>query len=125
MRDEDVFWEGAAQGRLLVQKCADCGLFRHPPAPMCSRCQSVNVEVVECSGKAKVLSWLLSKHPTRPDDSPRMVVRLQLAEGTYLVANLQGVGLEDMEVGMPVEIFFEEINGFPLPQCRLAREVAA
>ena len=125
MRDEDVFWEGAARGRLLVQKCADCGLFRHPPAPMCSRCQSTAVDVVECSGKAKVLSWLLSKHPTRPDDSPRMVVRLQLAEGTYLVANLQGVGLEDMEVGMPVEIFFEEINGFPLPQCRLAREVAA
>jgi uncharacterized OB-fold protein len=125
IRDEDFFWEGAQTGRLLVQKCADCGRLRHPPAPMCARCQSVEVEIVECSGRAKVLGWFLSKHPTQPDSAPRMVVRLQLEEGTYLVANLQGVGLEDMSVGMPVQVFFEQVGDFVVPQCRSVERAAA
>jgi uncharacterized OB-fold protein len=41
MRDDDFFWEAGRDGRLLVQRCGGCGLVRHPPAPMCARCQSV------------------------------------------------------------------------------------
>ena len=118
MRDDDFYWEGAQQDRLLIQRCADCGLVRHPPAPMCARCQSVGVEIVECSGRAKVLGWLLSKHPTRPDDQPRIVARLQLEEGVYMISNLQGVALEAISEGLPVEVFFQEIEGNVLPQFR-------
>ena len=31
--DTAFFWEGAAQGELRIQKCADCGELRHPPGP--------------------------------------------------------------------------------------------
>jgi uncharacterized OB-fold protein len=120
MRDDDVFWDGATQGRLLIQRCGDCGLIRHPPAPMCSRCQSVKVEIVQCSGHAEVCGWLLSKHPTRPDDAPRIVARLRLEEGVYMVSNLQGVALDQISEGMPVEVFFQEIEGNVLPQFRPA-----
>jgi uncharacterized OB-fold protein len=125
MRDDDFFWEAGRDGRLLVQRCSGCGLFRSPPAPMCARCQSVEVEIVEGSGRAKVLGWILSKHPTRPDGEARIVARLQLDEGVYLVANLQGAGLYDITYGMPVEIFFQEIDGVATPQCRPLREATA
>src|SRR5579863_2336754 len=125
MRDEDFFWEGARAGRLLVQKCADCGLVRHPPAPMCGRCHSTAAQVIECSGQAKVLGWLVSRHPTRPDDAPRIVVRLELPEGVYMVSNLHGIALQDITYGLPVEIFFEDFDGMTLPQCRPAGRVAA
>jgi uncharacterized OB-fold protein len=125
MRDDDFFWDAAREGRLLIQKCGGCGLMRHPPAPMCARCQSLSVEIVEGSGKAKVLGWLPSRHPTRPDDDERIVVRLHLEEGVLLVANLKGAALKDIEYEMPVEIFFEEIAGVAVPQCRPARESAA
>ena len=32
--DFEGFWEGADQGKLMVQKCGDCGDFRQFPQPM-------------------------------------------------------------------------------------------
>jgi uncharacterized OB-fold protein len=125
MRDEDFFWEGAREGRLLIQRCASCGLLRHPPSPMCGRCQSLEVEIVEGSGRAKVLSWLVSLHPTRPDDAPRLVVRLQLEEGVWLIANLVGAALSELTVGAPVQVFFQEADGVVVPHCRPVAEAAA
>ena len=125
MRDDDFFWEAGREGRLLVQRCGACGLPRHPPAPMCARCQSVEVRIIACSGRAKVLGWAPSRHPTRPDGDERMVARLQLEEGVYLVANLQGVGLFDIAYGMPVEVFFQAFDGVATPQCRPLGESTA
>jgi uncharacterized OB-fold protein len=125
MRDDDFFWEGARAGKLLVQKCGACGLARHPPSPMCARCQSVAVEIVECSGKAKVLGWLLSKHPTRPDNDERIVVCLELPEGVLMVGNLQGIALDEVREGLPVEVFFQDFDGVALPQFRPAKEAMA
>ena len=125
MRDDDFFWEAGRDGRLLVQRCGGCGRFRHPPAPMCPNCQSLEVENVACSGRAKVLGWVPSRHPTRPDDDARIVARLQLEEGVFLVANLQGAGFHDITYGMPVEIFFQEFDGVATPQCRPLRGATA
>jgi uncharacterized OB-fold protein len=125
LRDDDFYWDGARAGRLLLQKCGGCGLVRHPPAAMCARCQSTEVEIVECSGKAVVEGWVASKHPARPDDPGRIVVRLALPEGVFMISNLQGVALADVRHGMPVEVFFEEIDGTVLPQFRPVREAAA
>jgi uncharacterized protein len=118
MRDDDFFWDGARAGKLLIQKCGSCGLVRHPPAPMCARCQSTDVDVVQCSGRATVLGWINSKHPNRPDEEIRIVVHLQLPEGVKLISNLQGIDLDDVQVGMPVEVFFQEFDGVVLPQFR-------
>jgi uncharacterized OB-fold protein len=125
VRDEDFFWEGAQQGRLLAQRCGDCGLLRHPPSPMCQRCQSLQVELVECSGRGKVLTWLLSKHPTRPDAPSRIVVRLELEEGLFLIANLESAEFSDITAGLPVEVFFQAVVGVVVPCCRPVLEAAA
>jgi uncharacterized OB-fold protein len=118
MRDDDFHWEGAREGRLLIQRCGECGLARHPPAPMCAACQSLKVEIVECSGKAKVVGWVNSKHPTNPQGEQRIVVRLELPEGVWMISNLQGIALEDIHEGLPVEVFFQEFDGLALPQFR-------
>jgi uncharacterized OB-fold protein len=118
VRDEDFFWEGAKDGRLLIEKCGSCGTPRHPPSPMCGRCQSLEVEIVEASGRGKVLSWLVSKHPTRPDDAPRLVVRLELDEGVFLIANLVGAESDELTVGAPVQVFFKDADGVVVPHCR-------
>lgn len=124
MRDDDFHWDGAREGRLLIQRCGECGLARHPPAPMCAACQSLAVEVVECSGKAKVVGWINSKHPTNPQGEQRIVVRLELPEGVWMISNLQGIALEEIHEGLPVEVFFQEFDGVALPQFRPAGAAA-
>ena len=38
--DNQGFWEGVKQHRLVFQKCKGCGLFVNRPRPMCPRCLS-------------------------------------------------------------------------------------
>jgi hypothetical protein len=114
--DETFFWEGVDQGKLLVQKCRDCGTLRHPPLPMCAQCQSLHWDAMALSGKGKIYAWVISKHPSQPDAAARTVVLVDLEEGVRIVSNLeQSTGIE---IGMPVEVVFREIDGVRFPQFR-------
>ena len=50
-RDSAFFWEAAKGGELVGQRCADCGVLRAPPRPMCPHCNSVKSEVQTLSGR--------------------------------------------------------------------------
>ena len=119
--DEDnrFFWEGVRDGHLLIQRCASCGRFRHPPGPMCPECRSLKWEAVESSGRGSIYSWVLSHHPTEPDAEPRIVVLVDLEEGVRLVANLQGLPWSQVRNDLPVEVFFAKTDGVPLPHFRV------
>ncbi len=117
--DNRFFWEGVREGRLLLQRCSSCSTLRHPPGPMCPRCQSLEWGTVEASGRGTIHSWVLSHHPTEPDAEPRIVVLVDLAEGVRLVANLQGTPWAEVRNDLPVELFFADVDGVRLPQFRV------
>jgi len=117
--DNRFFWQGVAEGRLLLQRCSACGELRHPPGPMCPACLSLDWEAEEANGRGTIYSWVVSHHPTEPDAEPRIVVLVDLEEGVRLVANLQGVAWTDVVNDAPVEVFFAPVDGVALPQFRL------
>lgn len=49
-----------------------------------------------------------------------MIALIELEERVRMVSNLEGIGNADMRVGVPVEVFFAEVNGVVLPQFRLS-----
>jgi len=120
MRDQDFFWEGVKDGKLLIQKCHDCGALRQPPGPMCPHCQSLKWAPQESEGRGTVAAWIVSQHPTLSDAAPRIVALIELTEGVRMISNLQGIELADVDLGMPVEVTFAEVNGAMLPQFRPA-----
>jgi uncharacterized OB-fold protein len=102
MTDEDqvtvddtgqFFWSGLQRGVVLLATCRHCGLVQHPPSPMCPRCGSLEWDARQASGRGTVLSWIVSHHPTEPDDEPRTVVLVELEEGARVVGNLTGADL--------------------------------
>jgi len=119
-RDDEFFWSGVKEGRLLVRKCAGCQRLQHPPSPMCPACGSLEWDVQELSGRGSLHSWILSRHPTAPDDMTRIVALVELDEGVRLVSNLSEVDAADVENGMLLEVVFDEIDGVVLPQFRAA-----
>jgi len=116
--DTAFFWEGVAEGRLLLQRCVACGRFRHPPRPMCPWCRSLGWEAVEASGRGTVFSFVMPTHPELPFmEYPYVVAVVELEEGTRMVTNIVGVGPGEVRMGMVVHVTFETFdNGMVLPQ---------
>lgn len=118
MGDQDFFWTGVDQGKLLFQRCSGCGRVRQPAGPMCPECQSLEWEPQEAAGRGVIRAWIVSKHPTRPDAHPRIVILVELENGERLVSNLQGAEPDEVRLGMPVEVAFHDVEGVFLHQFR-------
>jgi uncharacterized OB-fold protein len=117
--DDAFFWEGAAQRRLLIQHCATCDTVRHPPTPVCPDCGSLEQGAIESAGRGTILTWIVSRHPTEPDAEPRIVILVQLDEGTRLVSNLVDADPAPTLNDARVEVCFVDHDGVVLPQFRL------
>ena len=124
-RDDAYFWEGVRKGALVSRECANCGRIQHPPTPMCPACGSVAWTERQLSGRGTVNAWIVSRHPNRPDDPPRIVVLVDLEEGVRLVSNLIGAGTDEITNGMAVIVTFEDVEDVLLPQFRPAERISA
>jgi len=122
--DDQEFWNGCNNDELRLQKCSSCSKYRWLPKPMCPQCNSLEHEWVKVSGKGRVYSWTIVVHPVHPAANrkvPYNVAQVQLEEDpeVILVTNLVGVGNDDITMGMPVEVVFEEDEpGVKLPKFR-------
>jgi len=120
--DTRFFWDGLKERKLLIQRCTGCGALRHPPRPMCPRCNALGWDTVEASGRGTLHSFVMPKHPPLPFMGDDYIVALvDLEEGTRLVSNLCEIAPGDAVIGMPVELFFAEFDGgLVLPQWKPA-----
>ena len=102
-RDIAFFFDGARQGKLLVQRCVSCGRLRHPPLPACPSCRSMDWDTIEASGRGTVYSFVVVHHPQVPGfEYPLPIALVELEEGTRIVADLVGVDPAAVRIGMPV-----------------------
>ncbi|MEY2425084.1 MAG: hypothetical protein QOI61_656 [Actinomycetota bacterium] len=113
MSYDAYFWEGVKDRTLLLRRCAGCGELQHPPTPMCGHCHGLEWETQKATGRGTVYSWIVSRHPSQPDDNPRIVALVELAEGVRLVSNLIGIDAADVRNDMEVEVTFVEYGDDP------------
>jgi uncharacterized OB-fold protein len=121
VRDELGFWEGADRRELVIQRCTGCGTRRHPPAPMCADCGSLDFTYEPVQGTGRVLSWILSRHPNRPDDPRRVVILVELDEGLRVVSNLVDPPGPGPYEDLPVEVDFVDEEDAVIPVFRPRR----
>jgi uncharacterized OB-fold protein len=106
-RNSGFFWEGCERGVLMGQRCPSCDVFLHPPRPMCPHCHGLEREYVELSGRGTVHSFMKPVHPQLPMfEEGYLCALIDLEEGIRLLSNLTGVTLDEIEIGMPVEVHF-------------------
>jgi uncharacterized OB-fold protein/acyl dehydratase len=117
-RDGQFWWDGVQEGKLLIQRCAECQALRHPPGPMCPKCQSLEWDTVEASGRGHVYSFVVFHHPAIPPfEYPNVIALVELEEGVRLISNLVGVSREEARIGMAVQGKVTEVEeGLFLPQ---------
>ena len=118
--DDQGFWDACNDGRLVIQKCSGCGALRHLPRPMCPKCRSMRYEWAPMSGRGVVHSFTVVHHPVHPalrDQVPYGVVLVELEEGPRIVSNMLDMPVEDIAIGLPVVVTFQEVApGVKLPK---------
>jgi uncharacterized OB-fold protein len=105
------YWEGCKQHELRVQRCAACGHRQFFPRIYCTQCFGERVEWVKTSGFAKVLSFTIVRRPPSPAfaaEVPYVVALVTLDEGPTLMTNIVGCAPEKVEIGMAVEVTFDD-----------------
>jgi len=109
--DNAFFFEGASEGKLLVQRCSECSTLRHPPGPACARCGSFGWDTVECTGRGILYSYVVVHHPQVPGFGyPLAIGLVELSEGTRLVADLVGVDPAGLSIGMDLVCEFVAVD---------------
>lgn len=109
--DTRFFWEGAAAGKLLIQRCKSCGTLRHPPGPVCTKCHSFEWDTVESAGRGSIYSFVVMHYPEVPPfDYPNPVGLIELDEGVRLVAGLVGVKRNEIGIGQRVQVEFQSFD---------------
>lgn len=112
------FWCGGSDGRLRILRCADCGYYIHPYAPVCRRCLSRKVSPQPVSGRATVVSFTINHQPWLPAvPVPYVVALVELAEQRTirLVTNLLRCAIEDVKAGMAVKVCFQRYGDIYVP----------
>jgi hypothetical protein len=103
-----AYWDGAREGRLVLQRCGGCGLIRHYPQVLCPACRSFTVEHVEATRRGTVHSWTVSHHAFSPelrDQVPYVLLTVDMEEGVRVLGRFSG-GVEP-RIGLPVTVSFE------------------
>ena len=87
------YWEAAAQGQLVLQRCTGCGKMRHYPRLLCDNCYSGAVEWIPSSGTGAVHSWTVAHHAFHPAfaaELPYTLVTIDLDEGVRALGRWRG-----------------------------------
>lgn len=125
-RDNAAHYRGRMERRLLINRCMDCGTWRHPPRPICSHCWSSSVEPTAVAGTGTIhLAIFLHQGPPAEGvdyATPYPVVTVELDEqpGLRFTSTVVGAPNEAIAIGRRVRLDWVERAGGPLPVFRLA-----
>ena len=107
------YWDAARRDELVVQLCVDCAERPFPPRAHCPQCGSAKLEWHKVSGAGTVYTFTIAHRPPHPlfsDQCPLAIAVVELEEGPRMISNIVGCDPADVEVGMAVQVVFEEIQ---------------
>ena len=109
------FWEACRRHELRIQRCRACGTFRYYPRALCPNCLGSDTEWVQSSGRATVYTFTVTYQNQAPgfrDELPYVLayVKLDDAGGVQMLTNIVGCPADQVKIGMPVEVTFEDVN---------------
>jgi uncharacterized OB-fold protein len=105
------YWEGTLAEELRIQTCNACGNRQVPWGPCCTRCLSQDLSFEKASGRGSVFSFTVVRQAIHPDFSgqvPYVIADIELEEGPIMTSNVTDCPLEEVRIGMPVELWFDK-----------------
>lgn len=101
------WWDSAALGVLLLQKCADCGAVQHYPRVLCIACWSEELSWVESGGAGRVWAFTVVHMPGHPwwkTEVPYTIAVVELDEGPRVMTRIVEVAPSRVRIGDKVQL---------------------
>lgn len=98
--ENEAFWAGTRNGKLLVKTCKDCGKVHWYPRERCPFCFSSNTTWTEASGRGVIYAFSVMRR-AKPVYTMAYVT---LDEGPTMMTNLVDCDPDDVTIGDTVEL---------------------
>ena len=122
--DSKPFWESCKRHSMALQQCVACNRFRYPPRGLCPYCHSIEARWSPVSGRGRVYVSLVMCHSygaAWDAEVPYNVVMIELEEGVRMWSNVIGCSPDEVRIGDPVELVYEDVTeAVTLPRFRRA-----
>ena len=117
------FWAATREHRLDMQRCTTCGHYLYPPDVACPRDLTENLKYVPVSGRATLYSFAIITQPFHvgfADSVPYAIAFVELPEepGLRMITTIADTPLSSLEIGMPLEVVFEDRGEQTVPLFR-------
>ncbi|MFJ5264380.1 Zn-ribbon domain-containing OB-fold protein [Streptomyces sp. NPDC088387] len=106
-----VYWDAAAEGRLLIRHCGACDRSHHYPREFCPYCWSDEVTWIRATGRATLYTWSVVHRNDLPPfgtRTPYVAAVVDLTEGPRMMTELVTPTPTTLHAGMPLEVHFRE-----------------
>jgi uncharacterized OB-fold protein len=112
-KDSEEYWASAHDHALKLQRCRNCARFRFYPSHACHHCASTEFDWALISGRGEVYTFSILRRARGnvfEDILPLVLVLVKLEEGPAMMANLFDCTEEQVRIGMPVRLSYEDVN---------------
>lgn len=102
------FWDGSADGALLLQHCRSCERPWYPAQRNCPRCQGSDIDIVAASGRGRLASYVINHRESPGFEAPYVIALVDLDEGPRMLTNLVDCAPDptSLPVGTAVQVRF-------------------
>jgi uncharacterized protein len=100
------YWQSAADGQLVVQRCTDCGRCQFYPRALCAACTG-ETEWVAATGRGTLHTFTVirqNRSEAFAHLSPYAVGIVELEEGVRMMSNIIDCDVEQLHVDMELEV---------------------
>ena len=106
------FWDGAKDGRLMLQFDKETGKPQFWPRPVSIHSGRGDMEWREVSGKGKLYAWTEVHVPLAGFEelAPYVLAAVELDEGVRIMSRLTNVKASELTPGMTVKIAWEKLT---------------
>ena len=119
-----AYWDAAAEGRLLIQRCPGCGHHQFYPRRHCAHCFAPDPVWHPASGRGRVHTYTVVRQTPNAEfggDCPYLLAIIELDEGPRLTARILGASLVEVRCDAPVTVVFSAADhDVTLPNFALA-----
>ena len=117
--ETEGFWAAAAEGRLVIEQCDNCGAYSFPPRGMCRSCRGRSLHPVEVTGRGRVYSYTVNHQRWLPDlEVPFAIVLVEFPDhpGIRVAGRIRGCEPDQVAIHDEVEVGFEPgPGGYAIP----------